>query len=176
MKLLDGLWRVLRGTLLALAAVVLFIEEWGWEPLVAWAARLATWAPLQRLEARIRRLSPRGALALFLVPAVALFPIKLAALGLIGAGHEWLGIAVIIAAKLLGTAIVGRLFVLTEPQLMHFTWFARALDWWRVTKLRVKAALAASPPVRAIRSLRRRIGLRAARLVAWLRKRLARGS
>ena len=139
--MLRWLWRAVRGVLLALAAAVLFIEEWGWRPLTAWAARLASWPPLARLEARIRTLPPRWALAAFLVPAVALFPVKLLALWAIHAGQAALGIAVIVAAKLLGTALVGRLFILTEPQLMQFAWFAAALGWWRRTKERVKAAV-----------------------------------
>ena len=49
-----------------------------------------------------------------------------------------LGMIVIVAAKLLGTALVGRLFIITERQLMQFAWFASAIDWWRGTKLRVK--------------------------------------
>ena len=68
------LWRPVRAVLLALAALVLAIEEWGWRPLTAWAARLARWAPVARLEAHIRSASPRTALLLFLVPAAALFP------------------------------------------------------------------------------------------------------
>ena len=150
------LWRVLRGALLALAAVVLFIEEWGWRPLTAWAARLAQWPPLARLEERIRTLPPRRALAAFLVPAVALFPVKLLALWVIHAGQTALGIAVIVAAKLLGTALVGRLFILTEPQLMQFAWFAAALGWWRRTKERVKAAVHGLPVWRQLRAMARR--------------------
>ena len=50
------LWRLVRGGLLTLAALALFFEEWGWRPLTAWAARLARWPPLARLEARIQRL------------------------------------------------------------------------------------------------------------------------
>lgn len=145
MRLLRGVARALRGVLLALAALVLFIEEWGWRPLTAWAARLARWPPLARLEARIQNLSPHAALALFLVPAVALFPVKLLALWAIHQGHALLGVVVIVAAKLLGTALVGRLFILTEAQLMHFGWFATALAWWRRTKERVRAAVQASP-------------------------------
>jgi len=164
MKLMKFLWRVLRGVLLALAAVVLFIEEWGWRPLTAWAARIARWPPLARLEDRIRALPPAGALALFVVPAIALFPIKLLALWLIHLGRGLLGVIVILLAKLLGTALVGRLFVLTEPQLMHYAWFARALGWWRQTKARVKAALQAAPVWR-----RTRAGLR--RWRGWLRRR-----
>ena len=59
MKLFKGLWRLFRGVMLALAAVVLFLEEWGWRPLTAWAARLAKWPPIARLEARIVRVQSR---------------------------------------------------------------------------------------------------------------------
>jgi hypothetical protein len=130
-------WRALRAPLLALLAVVLFIEAWGWRPLTAWAARLAQWPPLARLEAHLRTLSPRAALVLFAVPAVTLFPIKLLALWAIQQGHAALGVAVIVAAKALGTALVGRLFIVVEPQLMRIAWVARWLGWWRATRRRV---------------------------------------
>lgn len=152
MSVLRGIARALRGLLLALAALVLFIEEWGWRPLTAWAARLAAWPPLARLEVRIQRLSPHAALALFLVPAVALFPVKLLALWAIQQGHALIGVEVIVAAKLLGTALVGRLFILTEAQLMHFGWFAASLAWWRRTKERVRAAVHVSPLWQALRA------------------------
>jgi hypothetical protein len=156
------LWRVLRGVLLTLAAIVLFIEEWGWRPLTALAARIARWPPLARFEARIANVPPGFALVLFLVPAMLLFPIKLLALWLIHEGRAMLGIGVIVAAKLLGTALVGRLFVLTEPQLMQFAWFARAMHWWIATKQRLKALVAGSTPLRAARDAMRRVR-------AWLR-------
>ncbi|MFT3954013.1 MAG: hypothetical protein QM722_06355 [Piscinibacter sp.] len=156
MKWLRGVARALRGVLLALAALVLFIEEWGWRPLTAWAARLAQWPPLARLEARIQRLPPKAALALFLVPAVVLFPVKLLALWAIHQGHALLGVAVIVAAKLLGTALVGRLFILTEAQLTQFAWFAAALDWWRRTKERIRAAVHVSPLWQGLRASVRR--------------------
>jgi len=165
MTLLRLLWRGLRALLLALAALVLFIEEWGWRPLTAWAARLARWPPLARLEDRIRALPPRLALATFLVPAVALFPVKLLALWLIHLGHALLGVLVIVAAKLLGTALVGRLFILTEAQLMQYAWFARALGWWRRTKQRVKDAVHSLPLWRQTR-----VAIRRWRL--WLRRRV----
>ena len=80
MTVFKALWRLARGLLLALVAVVIFIEEWGFRPLTAWAARLAQWPPLARLEARIRALGPRQALALFLLPSLLLLPVKLLAL------------------------------------------------------------------------------------------------
>lgn len=163
MKLLRPLARAARGVLLVLAAAVLFIEEWGWRPLTAWAARLAQWPPLARLEARIRKASPPAALALFTVPAVALFPVKLLALWAIHQGHTLTGVLVIVAAKLLGTAFVGRLFILTEPQLMQFAWFAAALGWWRRTKQRVHEAVSGWAPWRRTRAVVRRW------LTAWRR-------
>lgn len=156
-RLPPGLpWRLLRGLLLSLAAVVIFIEEWGWQPLTQAVARLAQWPPLARFEARLRTLRPGLALALFIVPALALFPLKLLALWLIHLGHAGLGILIIVAAKLVGTALVGRLFQLTEPQLMQFAWFAAALGWWRRTKERVRAAVESSRSWRAVRALLRR--------------------
>jgi hypothetical protein len=165
MKVFKLLWRGLRGVLLALAAVVLFLEEWGWRPLTAWAARLAQWPPIARLEARIVKVHSRWALVLFLLPAVLLFPVKLLALWLIHDGRGALGLVVIVVAKLLGTALVGRLFILTEPQLMQIVWFAQAIGWWRATKARVKAAIAESPLWRSVRTVVRRWRVRLRRMV-----------
>ena len=149
--LLKLIWRPLRGALLALAAVVIFIEEFGWRPLARWVARLAQWPPLARLEIRLRRVSPKTALALFLAPAVLLFPLKMLALWLIHDGRPVLGISLIVVAKLVGTALVGRLFVLVEPQLMSFDRFARAVRWWRDIQRRVKAAVVGMAAWRALR-------------------------
>ncbi|HEV7915282.1 MAG TPA: hypothetical protein VGP22_16070, partial [Albitalea sp.] len=107
------LWHALRALLLAIATLIVAIEEWGWRPLSAWVARLAKWPPIGRLEARIRAARPAVALGLFLVPALLLFPVKLLALWFITLGHTTLGVMVIVLAKLIGTALVGRLFVIT---------------------------------------------------------------
>lgn len=164
-RLLRLLWRALRVLLLAIAALVIAIEEWGWRPLTAWAARLGRWPPIARLEDLIRAASPRAALVLFLVPAVMLFPIKVLALWLIHLGHQALGVTVIIAAKALGTALVGRLFIITEPQLIRFAWFARALAWWRSTKQRVRATLLQSLLWRRAKRVQRCVSL-------WMRRKM----
>ena len=54
----------------------------------------------------------------------ALLPIKLSALWLIDQGHAAWGLAVILAAKAMGTAVVAHLFSLTQPALMRLDWFA----------------------------------------------------
>ena len=151
MKARPFLRRTVRALLLPPAAAILFIEEWGWRPLAALLARLGRFLPVARLEALIRRAPPRLALALFLVPAVLLFPIKLLALWLIDGGRPLLGLSVIVATKLVGTAVVGRLFVLLEPKLMQFAWFARAVAAWQTLKARVRAALQRSGWWQAVR-------------------------
>ena len=153
MRVLRLLWRVLRALLLGLAALVVFLEEFGWRPLSAWLGRIARWPPLNALEARIRLLPARPALGLFMAPTVLLFPVKLAALGLLQAGHVVMGVGIIIAAKLFGTAVVGRLFVLLEPQLRQFAWVVRALDWWHRLKARVAATVRESRLWRAISAI-----------------------
>jgi hypothetical protein len=163
-KVVWWCWRPVRAVLLALAAVVFAIEEWGWQPLSAMLGRLARWPAVARLEQRIREAPPAVALGLFLVPALLLFPIKLAALWLISLGRTVFGVSVIVLAKLLGTALLGRLFVLTEPQLVRYRWFALTLAWWRTTKQRVQAALGGWPAWQAVRSAWQR-------MFGWLRRR-----
>ena len=155
-KLLGALRRALRAALLGLVVLVVFIEEWGWGPLSALVARLARWPAIAVVESHIRRAAPRVALALFLLPALLLIPVKLLAIYLIRDGRMTLGIVMIVAAKLVGTALVGRLFVLVEKQLMEFVWFARCVGWWRVIRDRIMAAVRASYFWRNGRALRSR--------------------
>jgi hypothetical protein len=141
MRVLLPLWRLVRGVLFGVAAVIVLIGEFGWRLLAAGLARLARRPPLHRLEARVRRLPPRPALILFPVPARLLFALKLGALALILRGRAATGLALVVAAKLLGTARVGRLFVLLESQLLRFAGFVRLLEWCHATRHRVEAAL-----------------------------------
>ena len=85
------IWRGPRAVLLVVAWLWFFVEEWGWHPLAAWLGRFTRWPPWARLEARIAQAPPKLALVLFLVPVVALFPVKLLALALLHGGHTALG-------------------------------------------------------------------------------------
>ena len=111
------------GVLLAL--IVLF-EQWGWKPLAAAFAAISHLAPVAALERVISRLPPYGALVVFGVPVVLLIPLKLFALYLIAQGHAFSAAALFIAAKVIGTAIVARLYHLTGPQLMQIGWVRTA--------------------------------------------------
>ena len=116
------------------------------------------------------RASPRVALALFIVPALLLVPVKLGALWLLGNGRATLGMVVIVVAKVVGTAFVGRLFVLVESQLMQFAWFARAVGWWRATRERVLTSLRRSAFWRGGRAMRRTARLWLERLASWFQR------
>lgn len=121
----------LRRLFLFLVALILLFEEWGWDSLqklFALLARLPLWAWLER---RIAALPPWAALLTFAVPALALLPVKLLALYLFGSGHATLGLVLLLGAKLAGTAVLARLFSLTQPALMKLGWFARWYPRWK---------------------------------------------
>jgi hypothetical protein len=151
--------RFLHHTLLALAALILLFEEWGWEPLAALFARLAGLPVWAAVECRIALLPPGAAVAVFALPALALLPVKLLALILIGRGHAIVGVGVLLAAKLLGTAILARLFTLTQPALMRLPWFARWYPRWKGWKDSVIAQVRTSAPWEAARHWKARARL-----------------
>ena len=157
--LVDGL----RHTVTALLALLILFEEWGWEPLqraLAWVGRLPL---LRQIEAAITRLPPRAALLVFLLPTLLLLPIKLLALAAIAHGHKLLGLGVILLAKLLGTAVVARLFALTRPALLQLAWFARIYGRWTAWKDALLARVRASWAWRSGRALKRLLRQRWAR-------------
>src|SRR5947209_2511 len=157
---------LLRRILVALFALVLLFEEWGWEPLAALLAKLAKLPFFAWLERRITALPPYAALALFFVPALMLVPVKIAALFLIAHGHGWLGLAVLLAAKIVGTAILARLFALTQPTLMQLAWFARWYPRWKAWKDRIIEEVRASPAWQAGRRLKASV---AEQWAQWMR-------
>lgn len=140
------LLRLLGALGIWLLGLVLLFEEWGWERLARILAWIGDLPGLRWIEGRIRALPPYAALALFLVPVLSLLPLKLLALYWLGEGHTLLGVGVIIAAKLGGTAITARLFMLTQGTLMQLPWFARWFGKWMVFKdavlARVKGSVA----------------------------------
>ena len=143
---MDILKRILRSLVFGILAIVLLFEEWGWEPLANLFRRLARLPLWARLERQIAGLPKWGALLVFGVPMVALLPVKLLALYLFGQGHAVTGLVLLIAAKLLGTALLARLFQLTQPALMQFTWFARWYPRWKAWKDGLMAKIRQSEP------------------------------
>ncbi|SEK84160.1 hypothetical protein SAMN05216359_103295 [Roseateles sp. YR242] len=139
-----------------LALVILF-EEWGWDPLQRAMARIGQLPVFRHLEAAVRRLSPYLALAVLLVPSLFLVPVKLLALWLISLGHTGVGLSVIVLAKVVGTAVVARLFALTQPALMRLAWFRRVYARWTEWKAGLLAWVRASAVWRTARALKLRL-------------------
>ena len=121
LKIVGTAGRLILQTLLAL---IIVFEEWGWRPLAAALARLGRLKPVAWLEAHVQRLPPYGALLVFVMPSILILPLKLLALYLIASGQATAAAMLFIGAKVVGTAIVARLFQLTEQQLLQIPWFA----------------------------------------------------
>jgi hypothetical protein len=145
---------LLRRVIVAIVALLLLFEEWGWEPLAAAVARLARLPFFSWLEERVRELPPYAALVTFAAPALMLLPVKLLAVFLIARGHGLLGVIVLLAAKIAGTAVLARLFELTQPTLMQLPWFARHYPRWKAWKDRITREVLDSPAWRAGRRAR----------------------
>lgn len=137
MTLPRRLKRLLTAPLVLLAALLIFLEDFLWDELgraFSLLAKLPLWA---RLENWIRSLPPWAALPMFLVPMAVLFPLKIAALWMMAHHHVLVGIQVILLAKVVGTAIAARLFMLLKPTLLKVEWFARGYSWITAWKARV---------------------------------------
>lgn len=164
-------WSIIRGplrfALQVLAALVLLFEEWGWKPLHDALALLARYAPVAALERWIASLPTYGALAVFALPVIVLFPLKLAALWLITFGHFVSATILFISAKIASTAIIARIFILTKPQLMQIDWFAAAYDKFVPWKDALFAAIRASWVWRYGRILKTRVNIQVRK--AWAR-------
>ncbi|MCK8784235.1 hypothetical protein M0638_07575 [Roseomonas sp. NAR14] len=134
-----------RPAILLLAFALVLFEETVWRWGGALGALLARIPLLAALERLVARLPPPAVFALFLVPMALLLPVKLAALWLIAAGHPLLGLGVIVAAKVGGTAVSARLYAIAEPKLMQVPAFAWARGKVAALLARAHAFLDASP-------------------------------
>lgn len=125
---------IVRALLAVLAALWMVLEEWIWDSLTAVMAALGRLPPVRWLERRVARLSPYAAMSVFVLPWLVLLPAKVLAFWFIGTGHLRLGVLVFVLAKVIGTALLARLFTLTRPALLSIAWFRRLHAWftsWR---------------------------------------------
>jgi hypothetical protein len=91
------------------------------------------------------------------MPTLLLLPVKLLALWLIGQGKVFAGTLVILSAKVVGTAIVARLFTLTQPALMQLAWFSLWYGRWTVWKAALLVQVRASWAWRFARVVKHRV-------------------
>ncbi|MEO6322726.1 MAG: hypothetical protein ABIR56_18770, partial [Polaromonas sp.] len=103
-----------------------------------------------------------------------LIPIKLLAVYLLGQGHLGMGLALILSAKLAGTALAARLFQLTHPALMRIQWFARAYVPWKIWKDHKLRLVRSSWAWRLVRRLKHRVKLLNLRVMTACRSAISR--
>jgi hypothetical protein len=150
-------------------ALLFLAEEWLWDRVTTFGEWAGALPVLRQMEDRVRRLPPYWALSLLLVPAALLLPFKLAALWAIAHGHAGLGVLVIIAAKLTGTAFVARLYALCSPQLMQIRWAAWVITGVTSLRNRIHTWLEAQPGWQAARSAIRQLRTRFSGRSVWRR-------
>jgi hypothetical protein len=132
--LLRRINRLLWSFVIALATLLYLVEEWLWEAVQGAMRRFGRLPGIRSLEAWISGLSPAGAAVIFLLPTSLALPVKLIALHQIMHGHAIRGTLVIVAAKVLATALFARIYMLTQPALMQVRWFVAvhtAFARWR---------------------------------------------
>jgi hypothetical protein len=122
--MLRLLKKIIAAPFVLLAAIVILLEDWLWDDLARLAAAIGRLPVLRQIESFILRLPPYPSLLLFGIPSVLLFPVKFASLYLIAEGQPFLGFLVAAGAKVIGTALVARIFNLTKPRLIQISWFA----------------------------------------------------
>ena len=160
------LWRIFSPPVYLLAAIVILLEDFLWEPLQALAAWIGHLPGLRRFVRWVAALPPNGALAMFLTPTLVLLPFKFLALAAFTRGMFLTGLVVAVSAKVVGTALVARIFALCKPQLLTVPWFARTYAWvGRVRELTL-GLIRGTAFYRAVRSLAAAIR---ARLAEWTR-------
>ncbi len=160
--------RVIAAPFVLIAATLILLEDWLWDDLARLAAAIGRLPVFHQVEALIISLPAYAALILFIVPSALLIPVKLLALYFISHGHAISGFVTIVLAKIAGTALVARLFILTKPKLLQIRWFAWAYERFVAFKARVYAAIKSTAVYRVThRQIERtRVALR-----AWRAKR-----
>ena len=176
---MTWLKRFLTPPLIVLAAIFMLIEETLWEWLKVVTAWVAKFPLIRWYEASLQRLPPYPTMVVFLVPGICLFPVKLGAVWLMTHGQVLIGFGVIIAAKVVGTAIVARSYVVCKPKLMTIGWFARLHDWLMTTRDFLYGRIQAMPLYHKVRAVlsRWKQSIRSVLISirAWLTKARGRG-
>ncbi|NOT58817.1 MAG: hypothetical protein HOP19_01195 [Acidobacteria bacterium] len=136
--------KLLAAPFVALATVIILLEDWLWDDLQRLAAAIGRLPIFKQIEALIVSLPPYACLLTFAAPSLLLIPIKLAALYFIAHQHATLGLLTVIGAKFVGTALVARIYTLTENKLLQIGWFARLHERFVAFKARVYGAIKAT--------------------------------
>jgi hypothetical protein len=121
---------------------------------------------VRKFEAMILRLPPYATMVVFLLPMLTLFPLKVLAVYWLTCGYWFASVALLVTAKVLGTAIVARMYVVCQPKLMTIAWFRKLHRWLTTTRDMLYAAVRAMPFFLAARKYLTEIKLSAKRFMS----------
>lgn len=152
--------RLLLSPLIILAAIIVLVEDWLWDDLVRITGYIGRWPVIRQVERLITQLPPYGALSIFAAPTLLLIPVKLVALWFISHGSPLMGLVTAVLAKVLGTALVARLYSLTHEKLLRIAWFAWLHERYVAFKEKVYAAIKGSAIYRLVHARLRGVKLR----------------
>jgi len=113
-------------------ALLFLAEAWLWDHLEPIVARVVNLIPLGRLKVKLRRLivdlPPWATLFIFVIPFIAMLPLKFLGVYFL-ATSNWLGaIGVIIFVKLFGLGVTAFIFDVTRKKLLQMGWFRWIYD------------------------------------------------
>ena len=163
-QLSKRIGHLLWSTVVGLATLLFVVEEWLWDALTRGMRALGRLPVISHLESWVGRLPPAGAAVVFVLPTSLALPVKLIALHEIALGNIVEGTLVIIAAKVLATALFARIYMLTQPALQQVRWFVAIRDAVLHWRQWAYAQIEAHPAWRAIRL---RIARWRAEVAAW---------
>ena len=121
--ILRGINLIIRWFLALLGMALVLFEEVLWGMAGGFMRLFSRFAPIARIEDRIRRLPPILALPLFVLPWLIMLPVKLGALWWIAQGRILSGTAMFIFGEAFGVAFLARLYELCRPALHRWPWF-----------------------------------------------------
>jgi hypothetical protein len=136
--------KILAAPFVLLAAIFILLEDWLWDDLLRLAAAVGRLPVFRQLEMLIANLPPYAALTMFATPSLLLIPVKLAALWLIAHRQPALGFLTAATAKVIGTALVARIYSLTHKKLLLIGWFAWLHERFVAFKVKVYSVIKAS--------------------------------
>jgi hypothetical protein len=136
--------KLLKAPFVFVAALAILLEDWLWDDLQRLAAAIGRLPLFKQIETFIISLPPYACLLAFAAPSLLLVPVKLAALYFIAHQQATLGLLTAVGAKIVGTALVARIYKLTENKLRQIGWFAALHERFVTFKTRVYTAIKAT--------------------------------
>jgi hypothetical protein len=153
MKKQSLLKRAVRLLLISFAALWMLFEDWVWDSIVAFMQLVGRLKIISRFEAFLARQNRYLLVSLFTFPFFIMIPAKIYGLYLITTGKVIRGVTIFILAKVLVTALVTRLFLISKDKLLQIRAFAAFYSWFKEKKEWLYAEVRKLPAWQTAKSL-----------------------